>query len=53
MTDKVEKLTTAQICNELKVNQNTRAYIEHKYKNKEFSLKDWKTNLKRDGLAIS
>lgn len=53
MTEKIEKLTVLQICNEIKANNNTRSYIEHKYRDKEMSLKDWKTNLKKDGLVIS
>lgn len=51
-TTKEPKMNVQSICNELKVNKNTRAYIEHKYKNEEFSLKDWKINLKKDGLSI-
>lgn len=51
-TVKENKMNVSQICNELKVNKNTRSYIEHKYKNKEFLLKDWKTFLKKDGLNL-
>lgn len=51
-TVKEPKMNVQSICNELKVNKNTRAYIEHKYKGEEFLLKDWKTNLKKDGLSI-
>lgn len=46
------KMNVQNICNELKVNKNTRSYIEHKYKDKEFTIKDWKINLKKDGLSI-
>lgn len=51
-TVKESKLNAIKICNELKVNKNTRSYIEHKYKGKEFFIKDWKINLKKDGLNI-
>lgn len=51
-TIKELKLNVQNICNELKVNKNTRSYIKHKYKDKEFTLKDWKNNLKKDGLSI-
>lgn len=47
-----EKLDTTQISNLLKVNKNTRSYIEHKYKNKELTEKEWKTVLKKDGLSF-
>ena len=49
--DNVE-LTAHQICNVLRVNQNTRAYIEHKYKDQEMKEDEWKTNLKKDGLSF-
>lgn len=52
-TEKIDKLTISQICIEIKANQNTKAYIEKKYKGKEFTLKEWKTNLKNDGLNFS
>jgi len=49
---KIKKLDTNQICNELQIGKsNTRAYIEHKYKNKSFSLKEWKVKLKKDKLS--
>jgi len=47
-----EKLSTNQICNLIKANTNTRAYIEHKYKDKEMTESEWKTNLKKDGLSF-
>lgn len=47
-----EKLSAHQMCNLLKVNQNTRLYIEHKYKDKEFTEKEWKENLRKDGLTF-
>jgi hypothetical protein len=47
-----EKLSAHQICNIIKANKNTRLYIEHKYKNKELSEKEWKENLKKDGLTF-
>ena len=47
-----EKLSAHQICNVIKANKNTRLYIEHKYKNKELSEKEWKENLKKDGLTF-
>jgi len=49
---KEDKLTTKQICLELQLNPNTRKYVEYKYKDKEMTLKDWKTNLKKDGLNL-
>lgn len=52
MTEKIEKLSISQICNLIKANKNTRSYIEHKYKNKEMTEKEWKTNLKKDGLSF-
>lgn len=52
METKVEKLTASQICNMIKANKNTRSYIEYKYKNKEMTEKEWKTNLKKDGLSF-
>lgn len=45
-------LSTQQICNLLKVNKNTRSYIEHKYKDKEMTENEWKTNLKKDSLSF-
>lgn len=52
-TDSTElKLTAHQISNLIKVNTNTRAYIEHKYKDKEMTETEWKTNLKKDGLSF-
>lgn len=53
MAEKIDKLTTQQVCNELQLNTNTRAYVEHKYKEKEYSLKEWKNLLKKDGLDIN
>lgn len=51
MTEK--KLINAHdICNELRVNSNTRAYIEHKYKSQEMELKEWKKCLKNDKLSF-
>lgn len=47
-----DKLNTLQISNLLKVNQNSRAYIEHKYKGKEKSEREWKKVLKKDGLSF-
>ena len=47
-----EKLSAHQICNAIKANQNTRLYIEHKYKYKELTEKEWKENLKKDGLTF-
>lgn len=47
-----EKLSAHQICNAIKTNQNTRLYIEHKYKDKELTEKEWKENLKKDGLTF-
>ena len=47
-----EKLSAHQICNVIKANKNTRLYLEHKYKNKELSEKEWKENLKKDGLTF-
>lgn len=45
-------LTANQICNLIKANTNTRSYIEHKYKGKEMTENEWKTNLKKDGLSF-
>ena len=47
-----EKLSAHQICNVIKANNNTRLYIEHKYKDKELTEKEWKENLKKDGLTL-
>jgi len=47
-----EKLSAHQICNVIKANKNTRLYIEHKYKDKELTEKEWKENLKKDGLTF-
>jgi hypothetical protein len=49
---KEDKLTTKQICLELQLNTNTRKYVEYKYKDEEMTLKDWKTNLKKDALNL-
>ena len=48
---KEDLLDINQICNKLKLNKNSRSYIEHKYKGKEMSLKQWKDNFKKDGLS--
>lgn len=53
MAEKTVKLTVQQICNELKFNKNTRDYVGHKYKNKEFTLKQWKSNFEKDKLALN
>lgn len=47
-----EKLSAHQICNMIKANKNTRSYIEHKYKDKDMTEKEWKENLKKDGLSF-
>jgi hypothetical protein len=49
--NKVEILDINQICNLIKANENTRSYIEHKYKNREMTEKDWKVNFKKDRLS--
>ena len=46
-----KKIDAHKVCNELKVNQNTRNYILHKHKLVNLSLKDWKILLKKDGLS--
>lgn len=51
-TEKPTTLSISQICNLIKVNKNTRSYIEHKYKNIELTEKEWKTKLKKDGLSF-
>lgn len=48
----VEILTASQISNLLKVNTNTRSYIEHKYSKNEYTEKEWKERLKKDGLKF-
>ena len=50
--EKDKKLDINQICNIIKVNQNTKSYIEHKYKGKDMTEKEWKSNLKKDGLSF-
>jgi hypothetical protein len=56
MEKKIEKkedtLTPKEVCSTLKVNINSRKYIEHKYRNQEMTLKEWKSNLKKDGLSF-
>lgn len=47
-----KKLTVLQVCNELKFNPNNRAYVNHKYKDEEHSLKYWKSLFKKDKLDI-
>lgn len=51
MTEAI-KLTTQEICNKLKVNTNTRKYIEHKYKGKSMIFSTWKSKLKKDGYDL-
>lgn len=45
------KLGASGISNLLKVNSNTRSYILYKYKDFEFTEKEWKLKLKKDGLT--
>lgn len=47
-----DELNTNQICNLLQVNENTRLYVEHKYKDRQMTDNEWKTNLKKDGLLF-
>jgi hypothetical protein len=49
---KEELLTVKQICLELQLNQNTKKYVEHKYREKSMTLKEWKVALKKDGLDL-
>lgn len=51
MEEKKDILDINQICNMLKLNKNTRSYLEMKYKNKDLTLKEWKVNLKKDKLS--
>jgi hypothetical protein len=46
------KMDVHQICNLLQVNENTRSYVEHKYKDRKMTENEWKTNLKKDGLSF-
>lgn len=45
-------MSIPNICLLLKISGNTRSYIEHKYKDKSFTEKQWKENLKKDGLSL-
>jgi hypothetical protein len=48
----ITELTTLQICNELKIVGYYRKFVYDKYKGQKFSLKEWKSNLSKDGLEI-
>ena len=51
--EKVEdNLEVNQICNELHLNSNDKAYIHHKYGDQVFSKSEWVKLLKKDGLTI-
>ena len=51
--EKTEMLISIpNICLLLKISGNTRSYIEHKYKDKSFTEKQWIENLKKDGLSL-
>lgn len=45
-------LTTLQICNELKIVGYYRDFVYHKYKGVIDTSKNWKSNLKKDGLDM-
>lgn len=49
---KDDKLDINQICNLIKANKNTKSYIEHKYKEQDMTEKEWRSNLKKDGLSF-
>ena len=49
---KVENLTAKQASSVLKLNTNSKKYVEHKYGDQEMPLKEWKSNLKKDGLSF-
>lgn len=44
-------LSINQICNELKLNKNSRSFVMMKYKNQDLTLKQWKDNFKKDRLS--
>lgn len=51
MTD-TKKLIPSEVCNKIKVNENSRKAIEYKYKGKSYTLSTWKNKLKKDGFSL-
>ena len=47
---KEEKVHLNLICLKFRLNQNTKQYLEHKYKDQIFTEKEWRDKLKKDGL---
>lgn len=45
-----DKIHLNLLCLKLRLNQNTKQYLEHKYKDSVFTETEWKEKLKKDGL---